>query len=243
MIPTPHAQSLLPQVREVLERVHGMLQQTQEFDPSQASTRFRLAASDYTQLLLMPQLCKALLVQAPGCGLDILPIHLLRVEEALEAGELDCAVAYYPEPPTGLRRMGLFSDSYVCIARQGHPVTQRSMGCAEFAALSHITVAPSGLSYFATAVDAALEAQGMTRKVAVSSPHFLLAAHLVSQSDMVLSLPRQAALHLSRLLPLHILELPMSTEGVDLALYWHERTHRSKPHQWLRVQVQAVLGA
>ena len=242
MMPTPRAAELLPEVRSVLASLHGLLDRSQAFDPALASTRFRLATSDYTQLLLMPTLCRRLHGAAPQCGLDILPIHLLRVEEALNTGELDLAIAYFPTPPPGLRRTPLFTDEYVCVMRPDHPASHKTLDARAFAGLSHISVAPSGLAYFSGAVDAALEAIGLTRRVAVSSPHFLLAAHLVSQSDMVLALPRQAALNLATFLDLQVVELPMPTRPVDLAMYWHERTHHSQPHRWLRAQVLSVLS-
>ena len=34
----------------------------------------------------------------------------------------------------------------------------------------------------------------------------------------------------------------MPTRPVDLAMYWHERTHHSQPHRWLRAQVLSVLS-
>jgi len=242
MVPTPRALELLPQIRQLIEGLHTLLNHSKEFDAAQLAMRFRLATSDYTQLLLMPGLCRRIQVEAPKCGLDILPTHLLRVEEALGAAELDLAIAYYPEPPQGLRCLPLFSDEYVCIARPGHPGMGAPMSAVDFAALSHISVAPSGLAYFSGVVDSALQALGLTRRVTISSPHFLLAAHLVTQSDLVLVLPRQAANNLSQMLPLQILELPIPTRPVQVAMYWHERTHHSKPHQWLRSMVRTVLA-
>ena len=80
------------------------------------------------------------------------------------------------------------------------------------------------------------------RRVAVSSPHFLLAAHLVAHGDMVLTLPRQAATALADFLPLTVVEIPLPLRRVDVAMYWHERTHHSAPHRWLRERIREVLA-
>lgn len=242
MVPTPHALALLPQVRSTLEQLRGLLDRNQAFDPGAAAERFRIATSDYAQLLLMPTLAGKFQAEAPGCGIDILPVHIQRIEPALEAGEIDLAIAFHPDPPPGLRRSPLFSDRYVCIARRGDPRTTAPMSAEQFAALPHISVAPSGLSYFSSVVDSALESAGLARRVVISSPHFLLAAHLVSQSDMVLALPRQAALALVDIMPLQVVEIPLPMRSVEVAMYWHERAHHSRPLQWLREQVRAALG-
>ncbi len=242
MTPTPHALALLPQVRSALDQLRALLDHDAAFEPGRASERFRITTSDYTQLLLMPTLIRRLHAEAPGCGIDILPVHIQRIEQALESGEIDLAIAYHPDPPAGLRRAPLFSDRYVCVARLGDARTAGTLSAEQFAALPHISVAPSGLSYFSSVVDSALDGVGLTRRVVVSSPHFLLAAHLVSQSDMVLALPRQAALALAAFMPLQVAEIPLPMRSVDVAMYWHERAHHSRPLQWLRDQVRATLA-
>ncbi len=242
MAPTERALQMVPQVRVLIDQLQALQQAPARFDAAQAQQRFRLTTSDYAQLLLLPALVQKLQATAPGCSVDILPVNIRDVERALEAGDIDVAIAYYPEPPASLRRSPLFTDRYVCIARTGHPALEQRLTAEEFAALPHVSVAPSGLAYFSHVVDAALEASSLSRRIVVSSPHFLLAAHLVSQSDLVLSLPHQAALALSLHFPLQLIEIPLSMSAVDVAMYWHERCHHSAAQQWLRARVREVLA-
>lgn len=241
MMPTPQAQSLLPDVRQAIELLRGLVDRGRAFEPASSALRFRMATSDFTQLLLMPRLRQRMAVQAPGCAVDIVPTHILRVEEALETGEIDLAIAFFPQPPLSLRRSPLLQDQYVCIAQTGHPGMRPDMSPQAFADLPHIAVAPSGVAFFSSVIDSALTAQGLSRRVAVSSPHFLLAAHLVSQSDLVLALPRRAAVALAALLPIQIADIPLALQPLELAVYWHERTHHSPPHQWMRALVRELL--
>lgn len=242
LAPTPRAEELLPEVRAAAERLRQLLSSSGAFDAATSRVTFRLSTSDYTQLLLMPALTRRLLADAPHCGIDILPVNILRIEQALDAGDIDLAIAYYPQPPDSLRRSPLFSDAYVCIARPGHPCMTEPLTAEAFAALSHVRVAPSGLTYFSSVVDEALQACGLQRRVVVSSPHFLLAAQLVSQTDLVLALPRQAAMSLAANFPLQLIDIPMPMRLVELSMYWHERCHHSRAQQWLREQVRSILG-
>lgn len=245
LAPTPRALELLPQARNAVVQLRALLEPAEGFNAANSREVFRLSTSDYTQLLLLPALTRCLLAQAPGCRLDVLPVNILRIEQALDAGDIDLAIAYYPEPPEGLRRSPLFSDRYVCIARAGHPGTQQPLSAEDFAALPHIRVAPSGLTYFSSPIDSALETRGLQRRVVMSSPHFLLAAQLVAQTDLVLALPHQAALALMGNVPhqpLQLLEIPLPLRLVELSMYWHERQHHSRAQQWLRERVREVLA-
>jgi DNA-binding transcriptional LysR family regulator len=241
MVLTDRAQQLIPNVRNAIEPLRELAEPTLEFESATASVRFRVTATDYAQLLLMSSLVRQLQAMAPGCSVDLVTVNLRAVEVALETGDVDLAIAYYPDPPPSLRRGPLFADHYVCIARQGHPATSRALSAEEFASLPHISVSPSGLSYFAGVVDSALEAHGLTRRVVITCPHFLLASHLVSQTDLVLAMPHRAALALTKFFPIEMVEIPLSMSRVDVSMYWHERCHHSTSHRWLREQVRSLL--
>lgn len=242
MVLTDRAQQLIPNVRNAIEPLRELAEPSTDFESSTASVRFRVTATDYAQLLLMSSLVRQLQALAPGCSVDLVTVNLRAVEVALETGDVDLAIAYYPDPPPSLRRGPLFADHYVCIARQGHPAISRALSAEDFASLPHISVSPSGLSYFAGVVDSALEAHGLTRRVVITCPHFLLASHLVSQTDMVLALPCQAALALTSHFPLQVIDIPIPMERVDVSMYWHERSHHSRAHQWLRDRVRSILA-
>ena len=242
MQPTPRAIELAPQVHEVVEKMRALTVGPGSFDAVACSTRFRLVTSDYTQFLLMPRLIETLAGEAPGVSVDVLPVHIRRVEEALELGEVDMAVAYFVDPPQALRCLPLFQERFVGIAHAEHPIVGRGeLSLSAYAQLRHVSVAPSGLTYFSHALDSRIEAMGLKRRIALTSPHFLLAAYVAANSDLVLALPSRAAHKLAAMLPLTLFELPLELPEIQLAMYWHERTHNSVAHQWFRARVRDAL--
>jgi DNA-binding transcriptional LysR family regulator len=241
IVATERAQRLQPKVRATIELLRELAEPTGGFDPARAAVHFRVTATDYAQMLFMSSLTQLLIANAPHCTLELVTVNLRTLEAALETGDVDLAIAYHPDPPPSLRRSPLFTDRYVCIARKGHPALDQALTAELFAVLSHMNVSPSGLSYFANAVDSALETQDLARKVVVTCPHFLLASHLVSQTDLVLAMPHRAALALMKFFPIQLIEIPLSMAGVDVAMYWHERCHHSASHRWLRKQVRSLL--
>lgn len=242
MVPTERAQALWPQVREGIERLQALVERAADFEPTTATERFRLTASDYAQLLLLPRLVELLRQQAPSCSAEMVTVNLRMVEQALEAGDVDLAIAYYPDPPAALRRGPLFADHYVCLMGRDHPAAQQTLTPEAFAALPHVSVSPSGLSYFSHVVDSALETLGLERRVVVRCPHFLIGCQLVAQSDLVLALPSRAAHAVMRDLPVQVVGIPLPLKPVDVSMYWHERCHHSRAHQWLRQAVRSILA-
>jgi DNA-binding transcriptional LysR family regulator len=241
MQPTPRALELRSQVHEIVERMRLLTAGIEAFDPASCTTRFRLATSDYSQFLLMPRLTEMLAADAPDVSVDVLPVNIRRVEEALDLGEIDIAVAYFVDPPQALKHRPLFDEHYVGVARKGHPGITPALTAAQYAALRHVSVAPSGLTYFSGALESILAAAGLSRRVAITSPHFLLAAYLVANSDLVLAIPSRAAQRLSAMLPLMLFDIPLDLPEIQIAMYWHERTHNSAAHQWFRERVRESL--
>ncbi len=241
MQPTPRALELAPKVHDIVARLRELSSGPEEFEADACSTRFRLTTSDYTQFLLMPRLVEKLTAVAPLVSVDVLPVNIRRVEEALDLGEIDLAVAYFIDPPQSLKRRPLFRERYVGVARKGHPEIRPDLTVAQFSALRHISVAPSGLTYFSGALDSMLAVDGLSRRIAITSPHFLLAAYLVASSDLVLAIPSRAAHRLSALLPLTVFDIPLALPEIQIAMYWHERSHNSSAHQWFRDQVREAL--
>ena len=94
-------------------------------------------------------------------------------------------------------------------------------------------VSPDG-GGFRGVTDEALAQAGLARRVALSVPHFLFLMSVLASTDLVAMLP-------SRLVrgtrALQVVESPVEVPGYEMAMLWHERSHRDPAHQWLREHI------
>ena len=98
-------------------------------------------------------------------------------------------------------------------------------------------VSPDG-GGFSGITDKVLAQAGMTRRVALSVPHFLFVISALISTDLVAMLPER----LVRANPaLRVVAPPVHIPGYDMAMLWHERCHRDPAHQWLRDHIAASL--
>ncbi|MBN3821946.1 LysR family transcriptional regulator, partial [Paraburkholderia sp. Se-20369] len=134
-------------------------------------------------------------------------------------------------------RRALFTERYVLVGRAGHPKLKRRPTLAQFCALEYVIVSPEGGGFFAV-TDDALAKLGLTRRVALSVPHFLFAISAVANTDLVAMLPER----LVRNAPaLRIVDAPLEVPGYEMSMLWHERSHRDPAHRWLRDTIAASV--
>jgi DNA-binding transcriptional LysR family regulator len=235
MSPTLRAEELRAPIRRGLELIGDAIQQGGRFDPRTARRSFTIATGDLLGLVLLPGLWGRVAKTAPHVDLRIAPI-VRDVERTLESGvaEIVLAGSFEPIDTPGLFRQRLFDERLVCVVREDHPQIRGPITLEQFCALSHALVAPRGGT---GVVDRALQKLGLSRRVAVRLPHFLLAPFLVATSDLVLTVGESVARAFAQRLPLRIVPPPIELPAVTYWQIWHERSQRDAGHTWFRAQV------
>jgi DNA-binding transcriptional LysR family regulator len=235
MVATPRAEALGPPIRRALDDVRMALRVSTRFDPKTARMFFRVGTSDYGELILLPRIVSRLEREAPGIDLRVAQ-HTEPGPGPLAEGTLDLVVA--PVRPgdeaSGMFAVKLFDERFVSVVRRGHPLAKKKLTLARFASASHALIAPRGAE--GSLVDQALARFGMSRHVAVTVPHFLVAPHLVAGSDLLLTVAERVARLLAAPLGLVVLTPPaeLRLEGFTMSALWHERTHADPAHVWVR---------
>lgn len=236
MTPTPLALQLHQPLAAALANVRQMVTGARAFDPARDGFTLRIAASDYVQSALLLDFVLALRAQAPAVRIALRTSDPARLAALMERGEVDLAVLTPEGIADTLRSRPLFEERYVFIARRGHPALRRKLDGERFCELDHVVVSPRG-GGFATPVDAALEAQGLRRRVVLSASTFHSVPALVERSDLVALVPaRMVGAHAARL---RVLAPPLPVPGFAIHMAWHDRNHGDAAQRWVRERLLA----
>jgi DNA-binding transcriptional LysR family regulator len=240
MLPTPRARALAQPVAAVLDLLRRDILAGDAFDPATARREFRLCLTDVGSLVFLPRLLHALGREAPDCTLRIRNPPADQLAGMLESGEIDLAIGYYPDLPGSLVQRRLYERDYVCVFRADHPRIGRTLSVRQYVALDHAVVHTPVRVH--ESVDRALARRRLTRRVALSVPHFIVIPPILESTDLVATLPAEIAAVFSRFVRLRTLPSPVKIPPVVLRLYWHRRFQHDAAHRWLRGVAEALFA-
>lgn len=230
MLPTPRAELIAASVRDVLQRAEALLLPI-EFERATVSRTFVIGSVDYLEADVLPRVLSTLAVEAPNVSVISRPLGV-DAAEALASGRIDLAIGVrYQIPPDAVAQQ-LFEDGFVCAVREGHPSVKRTLSLQHFVELGHILIAPRGAP--GSAVDTALSALGLTRRIAVRTHTFLAAPMIAAQTDYVLTGPRRIVLPMALKYGLRTFKPPVSLKPFTIHQAWHPRVHDDPAHAWFR---------
>lgn len=233
MVPTAKALELNEVVKDILARV-DQLQAPAQFDPLTTPVHFTVTATEFVEYVIFPRLMRRLAVEGPAVSVLVRPPHPERAMGWLEQGEIDFRLGSTERAPPSLRGRPLFQDQLVSIVRHGHPALDRPVTTERYAELPHVRPEIEGRSASERAVDDAMAALHRKLRLSLRVRNYLTVPHVVAQSDLAAIVPSRLARAFAEVLPLTIFETPLKLPTIQYSLYWHDRTHGSPPHRWLR---------
>jgi DNA-binding transcriptional LysR family regulator len=237
MMPTPRALEISLPLKEAIERIRSTLAQQQEFDAACSDRTFRVYMSDVGQMVMLPKVVKSIQQLAPGVSIETVHLGSPREREAcMSSGEVDLAVGYFQDFTGPFHCQALFSEEYVCMVRQGHPLAGRTLTLREFAGMRHAIYHPCGGGHAIQeqAIAAAMASHGLPWRVALRATHFLGFTDMIAQTDMITTLPRMLALAGSRSVAVATMRPPVAIPSFEIAQFWHKRFHLDPGNRWLR---------
>lgn len=237
---TARAESLRYPVRDVLERV-GELLVNEQFDPFVSSRTFRLFIADNAVDLLLPTLLRKLSRIAPHIHIDLHSWPIQGNDPTELARSVDSAVACVFDAFPGFYRQRLFTDRDMCVFRSRRLKSSRLRNESAFLEAGHVAVKVRGTAE--DPVDTWLKAEGRTRNITLSVPHYLQALHAVARSDLIAVIPER--LIRTYAVPLHLewLPLPFDAGTFDEFLLHPARTHADPGCIWLRGILKEIGGS
>ena len=250
MQPTERAQAIKPALREALAIIELTVQAQQPFDPASSERVFRIMASDYGEVTLLPRLLQRLREDAPSVALDILTPSDVSFAD-LEQGKVDMAINRFKQMPNSFHQKTIWHDNYSCVFNAEH-VLAKHFTLETYLASRHIWVSKTGMGQGVGInprelmrlgrVDEALAELGHERKISVFTRHYAVAAMIASQPGLVATLPTRLARSLQGNDALLIRTTPFMVPPFELKMIWSPLLQHNPGHRWFRGLVSECAG-
>lgn len=231
---SPRAARLRPLLQQTLASVENMIAQP-AFTPHASRDVVRFYGPDLEIISFLPRLAAAMEREAPFMQIDI------RSEprdhfELLAAGDVHFTFTGMT-PPHGddqYHQAFLTESPFVCLMRQGHPLSQAPLSLDAYLAASHGQVVITGR--MPGQIDEALAALGTRRNITLRLASFASIAFFCERTDLIFSLPDIIARQIAQGRALHYQPMPdaLRLRSLRSYLYWHERDHTNPMCQWVR---------
>jgi DNA-binding transcriptional LysR family regulator len=240
MVPTPLARNLIEPVRRALRGLEVTLNELESFDPATTQKRFNVAVRDVFEATLLPPLLAQATATAPSVDIAAVQVERREFESELAGGTLDAALDVLLPLSDQVRHRRISLDRLVVVARKNHPAVRRGLTLATYLKQHHVLVSSRrtgpGLE------DVELSRQGLSRRIRLRCQHYFAACRVVSETDLVLTMPGNYARIANRQFGNKILPLPFEMPPLDAYLYWHANVENEPANRWLREQVIAAFA-
>ena len=240
MVPTPLARNLIGPVRDALRGLEISLNEADRFDPSTSDRRFTLGVRDVLETTVLPPLMARLGEEAPGVKLTTVRADRRRVESELAAGSLDAAVDIWLPLSEGVHRRRMVGNQLVVLAREGHPRVGDTLSLDEYLAEDHVVA--SSRRAGAGIEDMELSRMGLERSIRLRCQHYFAACRVISETDLLLTIPERYARVANLAFGNRLLTLPLELPQLDSYLYWHTNVNTDPASVWLRRHLESVFA-
>jgi DNA-binding transcriptional LysR family regulator len=238
MLPTPRAERMFGPIHQALQEMRVTLE-ADEFEPSQASRTFTIAANNYAARAIIPAFVRYVATLAPSVVVEVRPIGMLHTFDQLDSGAVELTLDTLTEGGERFKCVGLLEDDYVAILSGDHPIANEPMLSIEHIAnLPHITITSARDD--TQFVDDALAEHGSVRQVWTRVPLHSVLSVLVGSKALAV-VPRRVAASFITASPLIIRPLPFVSPRVSLSMIWHRRLDHHPAHRWLRATLRASV--
>ena len=240
MVSTPLARSIIEPVRQALRGLEMTLTDSGKFNPALENKQFHLALRDVLEATVLPPLLAQVTRTAPGINLAAIQVERRELVNELAAGTLDVAIDMLLPLPNQIRRQQISRDTTVVLARAGHPLISGTLSLEQYLDAEHILASSRrkgmGLEDFE------LSRLGLQRRIRLRCQHYFAACRVVSQTDLLLTMPEAYARIANEQFGNQILPLPLSMPSWDVYLYWHQNVTLDPANLWLREQIMQAFA-
>ena len=232
MAPTELATRLQQPLREAVRIIQQAVQDSERFEPATAERVFRIAMSDVSELFFLPTLMGWLAEAAPEVHLRVVPLDPRTVGQSMRAGEVDLTIGFVPEFEDEVTSHRLFTDTFVCLVRAGHPVARARHTDIDLNSLEFAYASTTATGH--QLIERWLAETGIRRRIALRLGHFTAAPSVVRSTNLAVIFPRSVSQLMNGDGAFALLPLPAGQPLVDIRVHTHAHFQSDAGIRWLR---------
>jgi len=231
---TPKADELARSARRILATVREELNPTAPFKPETLERTFHLGMTDVGEMVFLPELIKHLRENSPQVKIESHTLPPRNLADALEMGTIDMALGPLPDlTGADLRQQLIFERGFLCLVSSEHPrITKNRLTLNAFLKEPHLVVASPGRTV--EVFERFLEERKLSRRVVLSVPHMLCVPFIIASSDLIVTVPQSVGIVFRNFPGLRVIDPPIETPRIRVALYWSARFGKDPGNAWLR---------
>jgi len=238
---TPRAESIYPGLNSILGGIHELKHPQHEIDICAVERRFNIRCDDVFAGVIAHQLTDRLAKSAPGLQIELVS-ETTSSDMDIREGAIDLEVggrSGFPQE-TVVRKVGELP--LVALMGREHPLSKKRLTIKRLFEYPHVLT--RNQKNHERALLSALSAAGIQRQTSIVVASYYVAGVVVRQSDMVATMPRIMARHLSDTFGLTYASVPLPLPPIRASVAWHSRFRADPVHQWLRNElIELVTNA
>lgn len=240
--PTPVADAVYARLGTALSLVREAVSEGRGFDAKTSERRFTIAIPHPLGPVVAVELLERLKAAAPKISLSFStrsrPIDL---EHGLLTGRFDLSVDWLPVRGDGLTHELLLKDSFVAVARRGHPALRGQRTRAALAREYQFVALRPRADPDEHPIEGVRDWSRLEPKVALEVSEFLEVLAVARQSDLIGLVPKSLAAAAKPIFDVQVVPVAGQGASFDVRMAWRASRIPDKAHEFLRGQVRAVV--
>ena len=237
MVPTARGQNLAETLPLLMRQIEGTIATPEPFDPATSTHIFRLATPDFLASMF-PQLLKVITDEAPGVRVEVATFSPTTVLDMVQ-GRYDALIAPSFKQNDDLRGTAIGAWPWTVYGRKGHPVFA-DWSLENWVRFPHLQIGTS-VSSQSNPFDHALKKHSLSRKIGAVVPQFSMAAPILTDTDMLLTVPSIAMMHTAHVYDLDQRGVPFDFAPLEFTLFRSATIGDQPEIRWFHERIAAVV--
>jgi DNA-binding transcriptional LysR family regulator len=240
MFLTELAVLLLPQLEELVRRLHSLYEGAASLDDARSERIFILGANDYVQATLGVRMMGVLGMSSPTVKLTMRPIAT-NLTQLLADGFFDLLVVTENLESRGLRTRLLSRERFVCVGLASAFDDARPMNLDDFCAHAQVDYTPSGNGLLQQLFETRLLDGALKRNVRMTLSSIVALPGILHQTGGICVVPERILQVEAMAERLHVIPLAFELPMFELRMYWHNVTHGDPLARLIRDRLVAMF--